>query len=133
MSMHNGEGNKISSEGTYYIRRGDVVLRDPSKTDRINTGVVRGQQRSGTHNFFDMRANHPLIALTAEGYDFYIAALAGLPVLLLPVFECPRGTTSHLRGNFISPRYFLRLILTIVVQMYKDRYVNHVVTIKHSK
>ena len=39
---------------------------------------ICGQQRAGTHKFFDMHTNHPFIDLTAEVYDFYIAGRGGL-------------------------------------------------------
>ena len=76
---------------------------------------IRGQQRSGTHKFFDTRTNHPLIELTAEvcmilyswkGWTRQSTMVGGTsiaPISLRKFSEnyiSPSGKYLTFRGNF---------------------------------
>jgi hypothetical protein len=111
---------KISPEGKVLTWRGDVVLRGPSKTDRSNTAADSLPAAVWTHKFFDMRANHPLIELTAEvcmilhswkGWTWQ-STMVGVPVLLLSVFEGPRRTTSPLQVSTLPSGEILFILPT---------------------
>ncbi len=46
----------------------------PSQTDIRNTGADPRPQRSGTHKFFDMRSDPPLISWASFGSDSLLQA-----------------------------------------------------------